>query len=160
MDFKEDQSLEQGNENNLLYQEGIDSIRGESVSRQEWVDHGIIDVPVADLPMPEDVDSQDDFNHHISWDDAKSATERLPQIQQEVKNGKGRDDFHLEDQQQGLDYSQGNERIFDLYYGSDPVVLDKIGEKYDIVSGRHRVYAAKALGLESIPARVKEKIGG
>lgn len=160
MDFKEDQSIEKSNEYQPLKDEGIKSIQGDSISKQEWVDHGIIDVPVTELPIPENVDNPDDFDHHISWEDAKSATEQLPQIQEETKNGKGRDDFHLEDQQNGLDYSQGKERIYDLYYGSDPVVLDKIGDKYDIVSGRHRVYAAKTLGLESIPARVKEKLGG
>jgi len=119
-----------------------------------------VDVPVADLPMPEGVNGPDDFGHHISWEDAKSTTELLPEIQQEIKTGKGRDDFHLEDQQHGLEYSKSKERICDLYYGSDPVVLDKVGDQYDIVSGRHRIYAAKHLGLETIPARLKEKIGG
>jgi len=124
----------------------------------DWVDHGIIDVPVADLPMPEGVSSPADFPHHITWDDCASATSQLPQIQQEVNAGKTGDDFFNEDQAAKLDHEHGKKRIYDLYYGSDPVQVDKVDGQYvSINSGRHRVYAAKALGLETMPARVIEK---
>jgi hypothetical protein len=99
-----------------------------------------------------------DFDHHIAWEDARSATLKLPEIQQEVNTGKSGDDFMAEDQAAGLDYAHGKRRVYDLYYGSDPVTLNKMGEKYDIVSGRHRVFAAKELGLSTIPARVIEKM--
>jgi len=32
------------------------------------------------------------------------------------------------------------------------------GDSYEIVNGRHRIYMARELGLETIPARVKEKM--
>ncbi len=108
--------------------------------------------------MPEGVSGPEDFNHHISWEDAKSAADRLPGIQEEIKAGKTADDFSAEDLAAGVDYAHGKRGVYDLYYGSDPVKLDKIGDQYDIVSGRHRVFAAKAAGLESIPARVTEKV--
>ena len=138
---------------------GQQAMRGESTDRDEWIDYGIIDVPVADLPTPEGVSSPADFDHHIQWEDAESATKRIPELQKEVKSGKTGDDFTSEDLANGKDYAQGKRRIYDLYYGSDPVVLDKAGEKYDIVSGRHRIFAAKELGLDTIPARVREKKG-
>jgi hypothetical protein len=122
-----------------------------------WEDKGIIDVPVTDLPDPEGVESPQDFDHHIAWEDAQSATKQLPGVQEAVKNGKSGDDFSAEDQAAGLDYAHGKRRVYDLYYGSDPVRLDKDGDHYDIVSGRHRIYAAKAGGLSTIPAWVKEK---
>lgn len=136
----------------------IRSIQGDDAEGEDWVDRGIMDVPVDDLPMPEDVSSPDDFNHHISWEDAKSATERLPGIQAEIREGKTADDFSAEDQQKGLDNTHGKRGVYDLYYGSDPVSVEKDGDQYNILSGRHRVYAAKAVGLESIPARVMEKV--
>lgn len=136
----------------------ISSIQGDDVEKQEWVDHGVIDVNVKDLPMPENVNSKEDFNHHINWNDAESATKEMPQIQNEVKEGKTREDFQKYDQQNGLGYTQGKERVYDLYYGSDPITLDKVGDQYTIISGRHRIFAAKELGIETIPARVKEKV--
>ncbi len=131
---------------------------GDSNEGQDWVDRGIIDVPVADLPAPEGVSGPQDFDHHISWADAHSAAKRLPEIQAEMRNGSTADDFSADDQQNGLDYSQGKRGVYDLFYGSDPVAVDKIGDEYIINAGRHRIYAAKAVGLESIPARVMEKV--
>lgn len=136
----------------------IRSMQGVDASESDWVDRGIIDVPVKDLPMPEGVAGPEDFNHHISWEDAKSAAEQLPGIQSEMAAGKTADDFSAEDQKNGLDYAHGKRGVYDLFYGSDPIKLDKVGDNYDIISGRHRVFAAKAAGLESVPARVMEKV--
>jgi len=136
---------------------GIKALQGEGETKSEWRDHGIIDVPVNDLPDPDSVSSPQDFNHHISWKEAQAATKQLPEIQKQVAKGKTGDDFSAEDQAAGLDNSQGKRRIYDLYYGSDPVTVDKDGSKYDIVSGRHRIFAAKEAGLQTIPAHVREK---
>jgi hypothetical protein len=154
-------SAMQGSEDTPISSSIPDYTPGEEVKQlSEWKDLGIINVPVANLPDPDGVSSPADFNHHINWEDAKSATQQLPQIQKEVgEEGKTRDDFADQDQASGLDYSQGKTRIYDLYYSkNDPVKVNKIGEEYTIDSGRHRIYAAKALGLETIPARVSEKI--
>lgn len=124
----------------------------------DWKNLGIINVPVADLPDPDGVNSPDDFNHHISWEDAKSAALQLPQIQKEVALGKTGDDFYAEDQAAGLDWQHGRKRVYDLYYSdTDPIQVDKDGGRYTINSGRHRIYAAKALGLETVPMLVREK---
>ncbi len=131
---------------------------GDSTEGQDWVDRGVIDVPVADLPEPEGVSGPQDFDHHISWENARSAAERLPDIQAEMRAGKTADDFSADDQQNGLDYTHGKRGVYDLFYGNDPVAVDKNDAGYSINSGRHRIYAAKAVGLESIPARVMEKV--
>jgi hypothetical protein len=137
---------------------GMASIQGDARTTSDWVDKGIVDVPVKDLPEPDGVSNPADFNHHISWEDAQAATIRLPEIQKQVNAGKTGDDFSALDQANGLEYKQGDRRIFDLYYGSDPVKLDKDGTEYTIVSGRHRIFAAKEAGLTTIPARVSEKV--
>jgi hypothetical protein len=121
-------------------------------------DLGIVNVSVADLPAPEDVNGPEDFNHHISWEAARTAAEQLPQIQREMAEGKTGDDFADEDAAAGLDWKDGKKRVYDLFYSeTDPVRLDKVGDSYTILTGRHRIYAAKTVGLETIPAHVVEK---
>jgi hypothetical protein len=141
-----------------LSPKGIAAIQGDTGDvNKEWKDLGIVDVPVSSLPMPEDVSGPQDFNHHITYDDAISATKQLPEVQKQVAAGKTREDFWNEDQRAGVDYAQGKERVYDLFYGNDPIALEKIGDHYDILSGRHRIYAAKELGLATIPAHVRER---
>lgn len=137
---------------------GIASMQGDARINRDWIDKGIVDVPVEDLPAPEDVSSPADFDHHITWEDAQAATNRLPEIQKQVNAGKTGDDFSMSDQAKGLSDEQGDRKIFDLYYGSDPIRLDKDGTEYTILAGRHRIFAAKEAGLKTIPARVNEKV--
>jgi hypothetical protein len=135
----------------------IRSVQGETQSQSEWRDHGIIEVPVEDLPWPEDIEGPEDLDHHISWADAEAAAKNLPEIQRQVQTGKSADDFSAADLAAGKDPGQGQRAIYDLYYGSQPIELTKDGEVYDIIDGRHRVFAAKHVGLQTIPARVRER---
>jgi hypothetical protein len=130
----------------------------DSANISDWKNLGIVDVPVSALPDP-DVKSSDDFNHNISWEDAKKRTLELPSLQRDVAAGKVGDDFSAEDEAAGRSYTdpEGRRRLFDLYYGSQPIKLAKDGDNYFIDGGNHRIFAAKELGLETIPARVKEK---
>jgi len=116
-------------------------------SPSDWIDHDIIDVKVADLPWPEGVTGPVDFEK-INWEDAQAATRRLPEIREQLATGVQPDELTPEER-----------RVYELYYGSRPVKLALIDGKYLIDSGRHRVYAAKALGLETLPARVKQEVG-
>lgn len=141
-----------------LTSRGIRSIQGETQSTSDWVERGIVDVPVAALPEPEGVAGPQDFDHHLTWEDARQTTEQIPQLQQEVNAGKTGDDYSAEDAAAGLDYADGRRRLYDLYYGGNAITVCKDGDQYDIIDGRHRVYAAKALGLETIPARLTEKV--
>lgn len=141
-----------------LNRKAINSIQGNDESDIGWIDHGIVEVPTKVLPLPDGVQTIEDFNHHISWEDAKSATLQLPEIQKAVISGKSGEEFSAEDQKNNLDWSQGKRRTFDLFYGMDPIEVDKIGDQYTIVSGRHRIFAAKELGLETIPCRLREKL--
>jgi len=150
------QSLEQRYQNLLARLDHVSSMKM-SEAQSEWKVPGFVDVPVSNLPNPEGVNSPADFNHHISWENAKSAALLLPQIQQEIASGKTGDDFALEDIAAGLDWEHGRKRVYDLFYSTnEPVRLEKNGCTYSITSGRHRVYVAKAVGLNTIPAQVIE----
>lgn len=104
-----------------------------------------IDVPLENVKWPEGISGKEDFTR-LSWEDAKYATYRLPDIQKSVNANMSREDFSEDDQ-----------RIYDLYYGDNPVKLYKVGEKITVEKGRHRVFMAKKMGRVSIPARVLEK---
>ena len=140
---------------------GQSAIRGDdsvSESRYEWKDQGMQNVPVKDLPNPEGVTRSEDFDHHISYEDAIQATKQYQEMQPEIARGTTGEDFSARDQANGLDYEHGQRRVYDLFHGSDPIRLDKNGDHYDIVSGRHRIFAAKEVGLEKVPAHVIEKL--
>lgn len=141
-----------------LSSEGAKAIQGESSDAGVWTEFGIIDAPVADLPQPEGITGPSDFDHHITYQGATAAVRQLRGIQRKVRAGWARNDFASADEAAGLDYANGTCRIYELFYGSDPVMLNKVGDVYTIVKGRHRIYAAKSAGLATIPARVIEKV--
>jgi hypothetical protein len=123
-----------------------------------WEDRGVIDVPVADLPQPEDVNGPQDFDHNISYQDAVRANEQLLAMKPLIDSGYTKDDFADLDRKNGLDYDNGQQRIYELYYGDKRISLYKDGNHYDIESGRHRIYIAQERGNDFIPANVKEKV--
>ena len=125
----------------------------------DWTDHGIVDVPVADLPWPENVNGSEDFNpNKLSYEDAHQATKRYEDMKPLIDRGYKGEDFSQFDKDQGLPYSEGQRRVYDLFHGSQPIKVGKIDEQYFIDGGNHRVYMAKKLGLKRIPARLKEKL--
>ena len=129
----------------------------ENEGTSDWVDRGIQDVPVADLPQPEGV-TADNFDHHITHEDTLNATKQYQEMRPLIDKGYVGDDFAARDRANGLDYEHGQQRIYDLFHGNNPVHVAKDGNQYDIIDGRHRIFVAKELGLETIPARVKERV--
>lgn len=118
----------------------------------------IVEVPVADLPDPPDVTGPE--NHHITYDNAIHHTRQLNEVVLPwVRAGAVKDDFYALDRAMGNDDDTGqNERSFvrtyELFFGMNPVKLDRTTNGGgSIVDGRHRIYAAKALGLTSLPVR-------
>jgi hypothetical protein len=75
-----------------------------------------------------------------------------------VRNRANAEDFDELDRQNGVDYEHGIRRIYDAFYGNDPIRLEKIGNTYKVVGGYHRLHVAKELGLTEIPASVVEKL--
>ncbi len=93
----EQSEIEVSSVRNLLDSDAINAIHGlqptDGDVSYDWVDRGIIDVPVSDLPDSPDIQSPEDFHHHISWEDAKKGVEMLPEIQEDLAAGKTYDDF-------------------------------------------------------------------
>lgn len=121
------QSLQQRYQNLLTRLDQVHSLKM-SEAQSEWKVPGFVDVPVSDIPYPEGVNSPADFDHHISWENAKSAALLLPDIQQELASGKTDEDLAQEDLAVGLDWEHGRKRVYDLFYSTDdPVRLEKMG---------------------------------
>lgn len=130
----------------------------EQPDRDEWVDRGMRDVPVADLPEPQDIQDDNDF-HKVSEDEMRAGLERLQEMQAAIESGDGAssDYWATFDEQRDLDYEHGYRRIYDALYGQDAIRLVRDGDQYDIINGRHRVWLARRMGIETLPARVIER---
>ncbi len=89
----------------------------------------------------------------------KAGLERLEEMKPVIANGEGAnsDYWAKHDRQQGLDYEHGYQRVYEAFYGNDAVRLNKDGDRYDIVNGRHRVWLAKRMDIGALPARVTER---
>jgi hypothetical protein len=74
-----------------------------------------------------------------------------------VEKGAGVDDFQNLDLQRGVNYAHGSQRVYEAFYGQEPIRLNKIGDRYEVVNGYHRLYVAKEMNLSTVPARVIEK---
>lgn len=125
---------------------------------QEWVDRGVLDVPVADLPNPDGIEGSTDF-HKLSAPEMKAGLARLEEMKPAIASGKGASsDYWAEhDRQHGLDYAHGYQRVYEAFYGNDAIRLTNDGKQYDIVNGRHRVWLAKRMDVKDLPARVIER---
>lgn len=139
----------------------IQTIQGQqdAPAESEWVDRGIQDVAVDKIDTSDmtHVNGPEDFKK-VSYDEMAKGFQKLETVVQPgVEKGAGGDDFYKLDQQQGLDYANGYQRVYDAFYGGDAIKLEKDGEDYRVINGAHRLYVAKELGIQTVPARVKER---
>jgi hypothetical protein len=83
--------------------------------------------------------------------------EILPLLQQTPQNANS-DYFGEQDRNRGFDESNGARRVFDAFFGSDPIYLERASRegKFNITNGRHRIRVAQDLGFNAIPAKIAE----
>jgi hypothetical protein len=126
-----------------------------------WIDRGIQHVRLADLPHPDGINGPDDFRK-VNLETMQAGIRRLQEMQPIIESDDGqRSDYWAQvDQQHGLSYDQGYQRIYEAFYGDTAIKLERIGNQYTIINGRHRVWLAKQIGIETLPARVTERQAG
>ncbi len=91
----------------------------------------------------------------VPYNEMRAGLLKLQQVvKPQIELGATEDDFMLMDDEQGLEYAHGYHRIYEAFYGRDAIAVEKVGEKYRVLNGRHRLLLAKELGWESIPARI------
>jgi hypothetical protein len=137
-----------------IIQDGCDK-----TEQNEWVNRGIVEVPISSIDDRDcPIKSYDDF-HKVSHDQMKDGLNKLESdVRPAVKNGANGDYFSDLDQQKGLDYEHGYRRVYDAFYGNEPIRLDKDGDTYSVINGYHRLFTAKEMGFQTIPSLVNEKI--
>jgi hypothetical protein len=91
----------------------------------------------------------------VSHDEMVEGFRKLEEVvRPAVRQGAGGDYFSQLDAERGLDYPHGFRRIYDAFYGNDAIRLERVGDTYQVMNGYHRLFVAKELRLESVPARV------
>jgi hypothetical protein len=123
-----------------------------------WIDRGIQHVRLTDLPYPDGINGPDDFRK-VNLETMHAGIVRLQEMLPIIECGEGRssDYWAQVDQQHGLSYEHGYQRIYEAFYGDSAIKLERIGKQYTIINGRHRVWLAKQMGIETLPARVTDK---
>lgn len=112
---------------------------------------------IDDRLIDELVKSREDFRKY-SFEQIADGFERLEQtVRPGYEAGLRKEDFEMMDIEQGLSGPDGYAEIFTAYYDAiqDPIRLEMEDGKYtNISAGAHRLYAARALGVESLPGLV------
>lgn len=123
----------------------------------QWQERGVIDVPVRDLPNIDDIQGSQDFKK-ISEAEMVDGLHKLSLMKSDIDQGPGRssDYWRKFDEQEGLDHANGYQRVYDAFYGGDAIRLNKIGDQYEVINGRHRIWLAQQLGYNALPASVNE----
>lgn len=131
-----------------------------SEANSGWVERGIHDVELRKLPDPDGIEGEKDFKK-VPMNDMEAGLRRFSEIKETLRKGKGRDkDYWVEiDRRKGLSYQEGYQRVYEAFFGRDPIRVTKDGEKYTIENGRHRVWLAKRMGIQNLPMSVVEKGG-
>ena len=141
------------------YENASEDTKDTSLEQSEWINRGIIEVPIKNVDLSDTAVADSTDFHKVSRDQMIDGFEKLEnEIRPAVKEGASADDFSDLDKKLGLDYEHGYRRVYDAFYGNEPVRLEKDGDKYSVVNGYHRLNVAKELGIESIPASVIERI--
>lgn len=116
---------------------------------------GFQTVAISDIDLSDShVSSSDDF-HKVSMSDMQAGLQKLQSVvAPAVAQGKDKDYFRELDQANGLSYPDGYLRIYEAFYGDSPIRLEKIGGRYQVINGYHRLFVAQKLGIASLPANV------
>ncbi len=128
-------------------------------SASRFSEKGIVSVNVADIPDEEiGALSVNDF-HKYPYEEMLTGARRFDlEVRPAVEAGRGRDYFHQKDIEAAREYEHGLERLYDAYYGSEPIRLTKLKNgRIEVTNGRHRLFVAKQAGVRTVPASMAEE---
>ena len=134
------------------------SLGAHDPNKQDWIDRNIQVINVNELPNPDEIKTEEDFKK-VSLEDMKAGILRWQEMRSTIDSGTGNSSEYWSriDQTRGFDYSGGYQKIYDSFYGQDAIRVEKIGNDYSIINGRHRIWAAKQMGIDQLPIHLIEK---
>lgn len=135
---------------------------GNKKTGSRFQERGIVSVPLGAIRLEGDqaIRRAGDF-YKVPFATMLDGVRRFSsEVLPEVEKGAGKDYFRQKDSESGVEYQYGLLRLYEAFYGDEPVRLTKMRDgRYEVTNGRHRLFAARAAGLESIPASVVEEVG-
>ncbi len=117
----------------------------------------IQDIPLDQIYWEEmDTLEAEDYRK-VTYEEVQQGLLKLAQVvRPAVQKGATADDFSRMDEEQGLDYTNGYRRIYDAFYGlNECIVVEKVGDRYQVINGRHRLLLTRELGFTSLPMHVR-----
>ena len=157
---------------------GFVGIRGDSIDTHTTTEAGpnVFDPTVFVLPLGHqwvridaidtvrelaDVQSREAFEK-VSYDEMRRGfdmlrREILPEISDPSK-GANSDTFASRDLADGVTYSQGLQRVFDSFFGTDAIHLSRgrDAKLFSVTGGRHRIKVAMDAGWTAVPVRLTD----
>lgn len=121
-----------------------------------WVEvHSTIN-PI-DLPDPVEIENEG-FNK-VPEDVMRQGLERLQEMRPLIESGVGANREYWEeyDRMHGFVSPNSYAQIWDVFYGTDEIRVERDGSNYTINSGRHRIYLARRMGIDWLPARITSR---
>jgi hypothetical protein len=123
-----------------------------------WVEMGIVNFNLNCIHHVEGILSGDDFKK-VSKGEMEAGLNKYVEMKDLIDSGEGstKDYWAAVDRTLGLTYEEGYQRIYEAFFGSEPIRITKDGDTYTIENGRHRIWLAKQMGITSLPASVIKK---
>lgn len=117
------------------------------------------DIVMVPLDMIDDSDSRihkvSDFSKSYTPADLEWAHERFVSVVMPgVANGATIDDFRERDRREGRMGTRSYEMTYSGFFGADAINLSSNGSTLEVNNGYHRIWVAKRMGIQTIPARV------
>ncbi len=118
------------------------------------IQFGDVDV----LPEPDDISGGAAFAHHATEAGLRVAIQRWEEMKPRIVSGEGEgsDYWAAQDRAKGLEYQDGYQRVYDTFYGSQHIRVEKTGNDFSIIHGRHRIWLAKRMGIRELPMEIVE----
>lgn len=118
-------------------------------------------ISIADIdPIAlNEIGGPEDFKKNVSYNEMVQGfellrTEVLPVID-DHSSGSLYDRFFDIDRERGVDPAQGLTRIYEAFFGNDPIFLDRGSRQttFSVTSGRHRIKVAQDSGWKAVPCK-------
>ncbi|WP_423225048.1 ParB/RepB/Spo0J family partition protein [Candidatus Amarolinea aalborgensis] len=92
--------------------------------------------------------------HKVSKAEMVAGFEKLTQVRRWIGEGATEQQLYDESRAKGLSEVQSYHNIYRVFYGESAIALEKVGDRYRVLNGYHRLAVAQELGWTTIPAKV------